>query len=322
MCAMHPEELDRLARETVLQVCWSQWTGLGSPASEGQSWIPNSMIDIEALLVASIALSDYERRLEDMARWWAYAGSRLTSLQRFRNLNLRFPDQVGHRSLEAFSGMAVAAGDKRWGRHKGAPTQEGGREPRGPGEPNLLDPCALWLRVRAGFGVGSKADTLAFLVGMQGAPATARSIAYATGYSSVSIRQAVEEMALARLIRGTKSRPSEYLAPLRPWTELLELDDPGEASATGGGFPPWRYWSETLAFLLGVMHWSEQVASSSNVNPHVSASKARDLLEKHAKAFMLNHVPVRPPASFPGLQAPEGLARTTEAVVSWVQVAI
>jgi hypothetical protein len=98
-----------------------------------------------------------------------------------------------------------------------------------------LDPRTLWLRVRAGFGVGSKADTLAFLVGMQGAPSTARSIAYATGYSSVSIRQAVEEMALARLIRGTKKHPFEYLPPLRPWTELLELEDPGEASATGGG---------------------------------------------------------------------------------------
>ncbi len=54
----------------------------------------------------------------------------------------------------------------------------------------------------------------------------------------------------------------------------------------------------------------------------VWASRARDVLEEHGKGLMLNHVEAPSPTSSPGLQAPEALARTTEAVVSWIEKVI
>jgi len=327
MFSIDLEELGRLGRDAAVQACWNQWTGLGSPASRKRNRTPASIIDIEALLVASLSLSDNERRLEDMVRWWSRAGSELTSVQRFHGLEDRFPEDVVARSLKRFASEATAVGDRRWRRYGGTRVKGEGRRTKGAEEPTLLEPCALWLRLRAGFGVGSKADILAFLLGLNGAWASVGSITFATGYSDPTIRLAAEEMALARLIRVTDGRPSEYLAPPRPWADLLEVAnaDVGGRDAppgTTGGLPRWRYWSEIFGFLLGVVHWSEQVASSSAGSPHVWASRARDLLEKHGKGLMLNHVPAPSPTSFPGLQAPEALARTTEAVVSWIEEVI
>jgi len=327
MFSIDLEELGQLGREAAVRACWTQWTGLGSPASKNRSMTPTSIIDIETLLVASLFLSDFERRLEDMVRWWARAGSELTSVQRFHGLEDRFPEDVVSQSLRRFASEATAVGDRRWRRYRGATAEAEGRMAKGGQEPNLLEPCALWLRLRAGFGVGSKADILAFLLGLNGGWASVGSISFATGYSDPTIRQAAEEMALARLIRVTDGRPSEYLAPPRPWADLLEVEDAdlggrGAPTGTTGGLPRWRYWSEIFGFLLGVIHWSEEVASSSDGSPHVWASRARDLLEKHGKGLMLNHVQAPSPASFPGLQAPEALARTTDALVSWLEKAI
>ncbi|MCJ7628123.1 MAG: hypothetical protein MUO50_07015 [Longimicrobiales bacterium] len=246
-------------------------------------------------------------------------GSHLTSVQRFRGLDQRFPETMVQESLKAFSALAVASGDRRWRRHQEGAPKKGDRPPKGKNEPSLLEPCALWPRLRAGLGVGSKADTLVFLLGLRGAGATVGSISYATGYSTVAVRQAAEEMALSRLIRVTEGRPSEYLAPPEPWADLLELGGEMPSSETGRSLPPWRYWSEVFAFLLGVVDWSERAASDSSGSPHVLASQARDLLEKHKKVFTLNHIQARPPTSFPGLQAPDGLMEVTRAVAEWVE---
>jgi hypothetical protein len=313
------EELGLLAKRIAIRTCWSQWIGLGSPATGGEGHFPTSIIDVEALLVASFALSHHERRLEDMVRWWARVGSQLTSVQRFRSLGRRFPEVKFRGSLEFFSAVAVASGDRRWRTHQGVAPEPDGRLPKGSEQPSLLNPCALWPRLRAGLGVGSKADTLTFLLGLQGARATVGAIAFATGYSAVSIRPAAEEMALARLIRVTEGRPSEYLAPPEPWEGLLEMAQGHSAQEARGELPRWRYWSEIFAFLMGVVEWSERAVSEPGANPHVSASRARDLMEKHRKVFTLNHIPAPPPASFPGLQAPEGLMEVTKALAEWAE---
>ena len=319
MCAMRPRDLGLLAKESAVRACWSQWIGLGSPATGGEGQLPTSIIDVESLLVASLTVSHHERRLDDLVGWWARVGSQLTSVQRFRSLGRRFPKVAVRRSLESFSAVALASGDRRWRTHKGVAPEFEGRPSKGPEEPSLLNPCALLPRLRAGLGVGSKADTLTFLLGLQGAWATVGAISFATGYSTVSIRSAAEEMALARLIRVTDGRPSQYLAPPEPWGDLLEIGPGRSAEGTEGRLPRWRHWSEIFAFLLGVVEWSEGPASGRGANPHVSASRARDLMEKHAKVFTLNHIPTPPPASFPGLQAPEGLVEVTKVVAEWME---
>jgi hypothetical protein len=276
------------------------------------------MIDPEALLAFSLYLSVEERRLQDMVAWWARVGSPLTSVQRFRSVSNRFSGQDGIRGLGTFARMAVAAGDKRWARHaSGLPGGEGAFE-KGRDEPTLIEPCTLWLRLRAGLGVGAKADILAFLLGSDAEWASASTISFATHYSSVTIRKAANEMAMARLIRQTEGRPTEYRAPTGPWWDLLQPDPRSRRTASSRHPPGWRFWSEIFAFLVGVMEWSRLASPPAETNPYVLASKARDLVERHQRAFALSGIRTPPPEAFPGRRAPDGLAETVEIVLDWM----
>ena len=102
------------------------------------------MIDPEALLAFSLHLSAEERRLRDMVAWWARVGSSFTSVQRFRSVAGRFPGEEGTRSLGAFARMAVAAGDKRWARYAGGPSDGEGVGEKGKETLTLIEPCTLW----------------------------------------------------------------------------------------------------------------------------------------------------------------------------------
>ena len=315
----HPEDLLERVKASSVEVCWSQWVGLGSPASPTDSRQARSMIDPEALLAFSLHLSMEERRLQDMVSWWARVGSSLTSVQRFRSVSDRFPGPEGTRSLRVFAQMAVAAGDKRWVRHVGGLSDGERVVEKGRGEPALIEHCTLWLRLRAGLGVGAKADILAFLLGSDGQWASASTISFATHYSGVTIRKAANEMAMARLIRQTEGRPAEYRAPPGPWWELL-LPNPRSKRAASSPQPPgWRYWSEIFAFLVGVMEWARLASPSAGRDPYVLASKARDLVEQHQRAFALSGIPTPPPEAFPGRAAPNGLAETVEIVLGWMR---
>ena len=277
------------------------------------------MIDPEALLAFSLHLSVEERRLHDMVAWWARVGSPLTSVQRFRSVSDRFPGQESTRCLRTFARMAVAAGDKRWTRHAGGLSDGEGAFGKGREAPVLIEPCTLWLRLRAGLGVGAKADILAFLLGSDGQWASASTISFATHYSSVTIRKAANEMAMARLIRQTEGRPTEYRAPAGPWWDLLQPDPRSKRNASSSHPPGWRFWSEMFAFLVGVMEWSRLASPSAGTNPYVLASKARDLVERHQRAFTLSGIFTPPPEAFPGRRAPDGLAETVEIVLGWMR---
>ena len=319
MSAIEPGKLRTLAMDAAVRLCWTQWVAMGAPASSVGSASPRSIIDLEALLLTSLYLSGEERRLQDLVAWWAKVGVGLTSVQRFLALVDRFPEEAGKKGLGEFAHMAVAAGDRRWLRHVGGFALDASRKVKGRNEPNLIEACTLWPRLRAAFGVGAKADALAFLLGLRGGRASVQVIAFATGYSSVSIRKAASEMALARLIREAKGRPAEYHAPPGPWAELLELFPPGEGRNAEPVAPPWRFWSEIFAFLVGVMEWAGLADSQTASNEHVLASKARDLMEKHQRALNFNSIPTPPPDAFPGRRAPIGLSETTRVVVEWAE---
>lgn len=322
MSAPVSEETGRLARQVAVRACWTQWVGMGSFASPVRSRPARAIIDPEALILLSLYVRDDERRLLDMAAWWAQAGSRLTSLKRLRTVAARFPGETGQAGLKLFASLANEAGDRRWAREVVAPVPDWVRSGKGPDEPTLIAASALWPRMRAAFGVGAKADTLAFLVGLRGAWASTKVISFATGYSSVAIRKAASEMSLARLIRETEGRPVEYLAPPQPWAELLELYPPDQAWAAEPEAPPWRFWSEIFAFLVGVIEWSDRVASDGAVRPHVLASRARDIVERHALAFNLNGIPTPPMDAFRGLEATRGLHETVQVLAGWIDASL
>lgn len=311
MFESHSEEIDRLAGASAVETCWAQWLALGSPASRTDDARAAAVVDPEALVVLSLFVRERERRLLDMVRWWARVGSRLTSVQRFQAVAGRFPEAGGQEALGTFGGEAAAEGDRRWTRHAEELEGRGGRRDRGPDTPSLVEPATIWLRLRAGFGVGAKADTLAFLLTSGEAWSSAKTIAFATGYSTVATRTAATEMALARFVRETSGRPVEYAVAAEAWVPLLSLSGPSQ-------MPAWRFWSETFAFLAGAIDWAGSVRSPDAPGPRVLASRARDLVAKHERGFALDRIVVPRPDRYRGLEAADGLLEAVRIVTRWI----
>jgi hypothetical protein len=304
-------EIADLAATAAVEACWAQWAALGAPVASPGRTLPTSLVDIEALVVLSAHAARTERRLIDLIAWWARVGSALTSVQRFTSVAERFPASA-RADASVYAALAEAAGDRRWARHVDRSASLPTVREKGVDAPSLAEPSALWLRLRAGLGVGAKADILAYLLGTRDAWASVRDIARATRYSTVAVRTATSEMVLARFVRETGDRPVRYSAPSASWAGLLELA--GEPAVA----PPWHAWSEIFAFLAGVAEWAAAVAAPQAPGARVLASQARDLMERHLPALTLDRVGAPDPARCRGPVAVEGLAETVRAVVGWV----
>ena len=301
-----------------LKVCWAQWSALGSYAAPVRTGRPISIVDPEALILLSLGLEKEERRLGDMLFWWASVGSRLTSVQRIRTLAKDFPENV-QQSVGRYASLAAAAGDRRW---KQLAAEEAPRQPdrglKGPDVLNLVEASTLMLRLRAAFGVGSKADALAFLLGIGGSWASVSVISEATGYSGTAIRAATRDMALGRLIRGTEDRPALYFVPARPWAELLEIPPHISPHRDDLAIPPWRFWSDIFGFLLSVTEWAER-AIRSEETLEVLASRARDIVLARTNAFDLNHISVPDPRRYRGPEFVSGLRDRVRVLSGWLE---
>jgi len=312
------EETAKVARDAAVDACWSQWTALGSgavPTGRGQA---TAIVDPEALVAGSLAFRRAEPRLLDLVGWWAATGSRLTSLQRLKAACGHFPEPVASEALSLFGRLALDAGDRRWRRHAADEAPEQLRPGKGPEELYLSDPATLWLRLRAGMGVGSKADVLTFLLGLRGRLATVSEIAEATAYSTLTARNAAADMALGRLIREQEGRPMSFFAPARPWHELLDLRSDKKTESSLEEMPRWRYWLSLLAFLSHVDGWWQHAREQDEWSDRVLASKARDLIEEHTRTFALNGIPVPAFRDYRGTEFLEGFRQTVQSVADWI----
>lgn len=311
------------AREAVLFVVWEQWHSLGSLATPVGKRRASSIVDPEALVLCSLILRDEERRLDDFLGWWAEEGASLLSVQRMLNLAERFPGQAGVR-LGAFAGLAADAGHKRWRRHAVSTGETTGllkpRGGKGSDGLDLVDSPTLMLRLRAGFGVGAKADLLTFLIGNGGAYASVREAAQAISYTGAAVRNAAQEMVLAQFIEETDSRPTEYAADVRLWAELLQFNKrsehiPGTHDQAIG--PPWRYWEHVLAFLTGILEWA-RIGAQEDWSPYILSSRARDLYARHKMAFKANRIHVPDPGDHRGTAYLSAFEVTVSRLRDWI----
>jgi|GEM_PF-856871 hypothetical protein len=274
--------IGELAGDTLVDTAWAQWSSLTSTVvrvGQEPAW---TIVDPEALTLASFAVGHRERRLEDVVGSWAAGAAYLMSMQRMRTLASRFPRAVSGR-IGDFARAAVAGGDKRWKRLV-SPQAAGGYSPRlKPLEPlRLTDGPALTLRLRAGFGVNAKADLLSLLLGRSGVAADLKLIAAATAYTERAIRTATEEMVQAGFIHEIEGRPSSFFADAKAWAPVLEAHRPSWPEGTANAVPPWRFWAAGYAFLAGVVEWAES-AQDEGWTPYVASSRARDLVEKQGR---------------------------------------
>ncbi|MEO7521356.1 MAG: hypothetical protein ABIW79_06020 [Gemmatimonas sp.] len=138
------------------------------------------------------------------------------------------------------------------------------------------------LQLRLGFGVGVKADLIAFLLASGEQPATVRDIAEATGYTVAAVRRAADDLATARLTESRDGQPAGYRATYEAWAPLLGLRDRPQR---------WAHWHERFQFATALLHWAD-AARERPLSVYAFGAHGRDLLERHRPAFERDRVAV------------------------------
>lgn len=288
------EKIARLAESAAVSACWRQWrslNGSGRSLASNKGGPAEAIIDPEALVLMSLVVRHRERRLQDLVSWWAKVGASLMSVQRMRTLLAAYPRSL-RQDAGWFASLCMQEGDQRWkplAQASGAtiPLRKG----KGPRVLALLQPSTLMLRLRAGFGVGAKADVLTFLIGATASRArgevgsTVRTISAAASYTWASISRALGDMKLARLVKASGNRPARFAVDVDAWARLLQVTN---------DIPSWRSWAQVYAFLAACIEWAKD-ARSPTVKPVVAASRARDVVDGAEPMLTWNGIDVPDP---------------------------
>jgi hypothetical protein len=307
-------DLAERARAAALRAVWAQWSVL-NPRLLGHPDAPpcGSVVDPEALVLASLALWDEERRLVDVLAWWAEHGAPLMSVRRLDSLGRSFPSVVPLR-VAVFARWARDAGDTRW---KPKATAESGEEPpvrvgKGPATLTLTGAQTLLLKLRAGFGVSAKPDVFCYLLALDGEGASTKEIARAVGYADKNVRHAAQELVLGGFIDERDEYPTQYAARPGFAPSLVQLlaGRPREQASPSG-----RNWWAIYALLLHVASWGDD---PSLVQPYPLSSRARELFTQYRWAFPQRELPLPDPGDYPGERYLPAFEETVEAVGTWI----
>jgi hypothetical protein len=296
--------LGQQVRAIAGEVAWRQWAALGRVAVSPRE--AKAIVDPEALLLLSLGAAEWEARIGRLIPWWAKVGAGVLSVQRVKNLVSEYPPGLGA-GLGRFARSAMTeGGDHRWRVLAGRTAAGAPRAKDAGASPIVSAPPALMLRLRLAFGVGIKADVLAFLLGMVGARRTVQEVARATRYYPRAVRRALEELAAARFVLAAPSAPISYHVDADAWGAVLGL---------AGGPPPWRAWQDAFAALAHLLGWLDDPATARG-SAYLLSSRARDLAERHAGAFHPFGVALPDTGAFPGEAYLEPF---TDAVRLWAE---
>jgi DNA-binding transcriptional ArsR family regulator len=218
-------------------------------------------VDPEALLLASLWLLPRAPGLQRTVHDWVEQWSDLLSVQRTRNIAKGFPDDV-QPALRAVAVTAFERGkDFRWspvikggaatGRADAGDDGAGDERLRHDGRLPVGRAALLVLRFRMAFGVGARADALAYLLARGAAWSTVTEISQATGYTPSAIRRALDRMAEADIVLMVDDGTTRYRCDAAPWAALLGLR---------ADVAPWQYWLQHFTFIATFVEWAEGVA--------------------------------------------------------------
>ena len=284
-------------REATLDVLWRQWRAIGGAAAGAPA---TTQVDPEVLCVTSLVLEQREPRLWTAMTDWLRLGAALVSVQRLKNLAVQLP--AGRKLLERLAAVVVPeANGARFktllARSGKARAQRGGRVRSAPPKqrsagPALQAPAALLLRLRAAFGVGVKADLLAFLLG-QRIRASVATTAAALAYSIPTAFRALQDLREAGFVRCT-DQPSgaEYWVDVQPWYSVL-----GGQKAVAY----WGFWREILVYVTAVLAWEVETERRS-VSEYALGTSLRELAQRYEPDL------VRAGLVEPGLALPQSAA--------------
>ena len=288
--------LERL-RGGMVELLWQQWTCLGVAGHAGPE--ENTIIDPEALVLATTWFGRYDSRLMDEAIDWLWQFGEQVSLQRLQGLEKQWPGvaeprvraaiaevlcrQASHRKWErlAHQGNEGIAPESLFRSRDGLPVSVSGEmdplfarhgllrgklELRGMSQaPDPANPRNLLFTLRSLLGVNARAEIMGWLLTHEsGHPAA---IARSTGYFSKSIQQILNEMSASGQIRSVRMGREKYfsLQHREIWQELL-LPPSGERATMTQWFD-WMPYFEAIRIFAetldqpGLAEKSEQLQS-------------------------------------------------------------
>jgi hypothetical protein len=260
--------------EITTHLAWRQWRAIGGSAATKEPW--HSIVDPEALILASLFLVDREPRITEILFSWVELNAHLLSVQRLKNLQRDYPRQI-HKRVADFAGKTrTLAKHPKWRSLSDEPNSHSLAvlpETRRATRPQTTQPTNLLLRLRLAFGVGTKADVLALTLGSE-RPVTIREIADGLSYTLVGIRSAVYDLTSAGFIIPAGGKPAAFAAPHREWDLLLDLRIR----------PRWVAWHHWFAFVIDYITWSEKAATR-QLGDYAIDVKIRELIARHALFF-------------------------------------
>jgi len=296
----------RQLHEAAADALWIQWQALGGQAAAPRA--PGAIVDPEALVLCSLWLADDEPRLRDFLYGFAELGSRLLSVQRLKRATGLFP-ATGDERVAGFAAWVASFGkDPRWRNLAAARSKPAGRPHKvAPAATRLGDPGSLMLRLRTGFGVDVRVDTLTYLIGRQGAWADVREISESLLYAKYSVRGACEALADARLIESRIGRPVKYGADQRRWTTLLKLPQT----------PAWHPWVPVYAFVIRLRAWLQGPGVQA-ASPSLAASLAREFILENGQVLAQLQLDLPQERDYLGEAYLPAFERTVSALAQWL----
>jgi len=216
-----------------LALAWGAWTELGASswASTHGSWA----VDPEPLILFTAWLGDADPRLRDEASDWCVRHWRHISKARLKNLLREQPVDLAEGFGEFAATVGAHAGISWPGATHPRPYLPSGRSTL----PHLDRPSLVWLRLRAMFGVGARAEILRCFLVQGGGAMSVAALAVATGYTKRNVAEECDTLQRAgvlsvraqgnrfyySLVRRAelKTFVGEMPAVLPDWTRILNV---------------------------------------------------------------------------------------------------
>lgn len=220
----------------IVDVCWRQWGALGQAAARP----PRTIVDIEALLLASQWFAEDEPRLTSAAAAWLRKWDSLVSMQRLRNLAARTAEWLPAspfmdtrvRALSVFESSPASyldGGDDKITSPVEEATAPAVRAPArrvSPAAPVGPGAATLQLRLRLLLGVGAKADCMTLLLGRFGDETLPDwCLEQETAYGSHALRKVTRDLAWSGVLAS--SRDGQHgLRDREAWWPMLHVTPP------------------------------------------------------------------------------------------------
>lgn len=245
--------------DQALSLAWGAWTELG--VSGWTRTHADWAIDLEPLLVFTASLGDLDPRLRDEVTDWCALNWQQVSKARLKNLLATQADPTKLAFGELAATVAAHAPVTWPLATQARPFTRTLRST----PPDLSRPSTVWLRVRAMFGIGARAEILRVLLSTPPGPQGVALIAGAAGYTKRNVADECENLARADVLsRRLHGNRFAYTLARR-----------GELEALLGGLPP------TTPDWTAVLNVTQQLTAlqARHTNPGTRAIHAKQTLD-------------------------------------------